>query len=126
MPEWDKDAPQSYWEAVPVLLVAPLLAVSQGAVAPSCGFPNLVGLCTDSSLLLLVIFLLALYYMSVLVFHHRTQSWSLGVSPWITPPNHSDLWITPKTASRSPQRALRGLARWERVPPPVLVASWGL
>ena len=37
----------------------------------------------------------------VRVFHHKTQSWSPGVSPWITPPNHSDLWITPKTALRS-------------------------
>ena len=45
----------------------------------------------------------------IVVFHHRTQSWSRGVSPWITPPNHSDLWITPKTALRS---ALSRSAVW--------------
>ena len=55
------------------------------------------------------------------MFHQRTQSWSRGVSPWITPPNHSDLWITPKTALRS---ALSRSAVWlvGKVPRPAFVA----
>ena len=65
MPEWAKDAPYSYWEAIPVLLVAPLLAVSQGASAPvSCSFCP-IGLSTDSSLLLLVLYYLFLLLVRV-------------------------------------------------------------
>ena len=37
----------------------------------------------------------------VWVFHHKFWGPCLGVSPWKTPLDHRDLWITPKTALRS-------------------------
>ena len=57
----------------------------------------------------------------VVVFHRRMQFWCIGVSPWITPRIHSDLWITPKRPSEASPRWVEG-----KVPLLAFGRSWTL